>query len=81
MKAKHFRKMRTQITNRQFINLHIDDVKRTLKQLHKFKRFECCAFFRGSVLADLNQQEYNREYDKTIARLKYLQKRLKDCTD
>lgn len=80
MKARHFKQIRKQLTSKNAINLHIQTVKQRLKTLHNFQTFECSEFFRGKLLAKLNQEEYDQKYKKTVARLNYLQYRLQRLT-
>ena len=82
MKSRHFKKMRIKLlSDKKFIEYHITLLKIELKRLKKFEVFECEKALRGKLLAELNQKQHDREYNKAVARLKYLQKRIHNLTN
>tara|TARA_R110000851_G_scaffold67718_4_gene152823 strand:- start:931 stop:1173 length:243 start_codon:yes stop_codon:yes gene_type:complete len=74
MKAKHFKKIRSNLADKQFLKLEIEHLERQLNNWRTFQQFECSSFFRGYELAKRNQKRYTQGHKKTIARLKYIDK-------
>lgn len=66
MKARQFRKLRKKIAKKGYYQKRYEALLKRIKRWEDFYKFECSDFFRGSDLADYN----NDIYEANAPRLK-----------
>lgn len=77
MKARHFRKMRENLKNKDWLNEKLIALYKESEEWNNFKTFECSDFFRGYDYAEYNRGIHERGSKKTSRRIRFIHSRLK----
>lgn len=74
MKAKHFRKLRKNLKNKEWVERRLYKLAQEDSDNEHFYKFECSSTFRGEKLANLNFKEYLKRNKRIERQYQFLTK-------
>ncbi len=78
MKAKHFKKMRLRVTDKDWLLKEYRKYAEVQKELNHFRDFKCSTFFEGETLASLNRIEYRKRSNVNYRKLAQIKRLLEN---
>ena len=78
MKAKHIKKIRAKLKDKNFLNKQLKIWAYEEKLLDNFYTFKCSEIFEGKTGAEINKIEYYRRRSKCNRKLEMLKKLLEN---